>query len=60
MVRHLTIMANVEAFVAAPSQEMLEKCTKDQLLKIAEYYSVTVGDKRVKEKVSFACSQGGS
>ena len=47
-------MADVEAFVAAPSQEVLEKCTKDQLLKIAEYYSVTVGDKRVKENVKMA------
>ena len=54
MGRHLTVMADVEAFVTVPSQEVLEKCTKDQLLKIAEYYLVTVGDKHVKENVKMA------
>lgn len=44
-------MAECEAFIAAPSEEALEKCTKEQLLKIAEHYSVVVGDKRLKENV---------
>jgi len=38
--------------VAAPSEEALEKCTKEQLLKIAEHYSIVVaGDKRIKENI---------
>jgi len=38
--------------VAAPSEEALEKCSKEQLLKIAEHYSIVVaGDKRIKENI---------
>lgn len=29
------IMAEVELFIAAPSEEALKKCTKEQLLKVA-------------------------
>lgn len=32
-------------------QKFLDQCTRDQLVKIAEYYEVDVGDKRVKETV---------
>lgn len=47
-------MADIEAFIAAPSVEVLAKCTKDQLLKLEDHYSVVVGDKRkeLKLKVS--------
>lgn len=41
----------VEAFVQAPSEALLNACTKDQLVKIAGHYNVDVGDKRVKETV---------
>ncbi|KAG1932777.1 hypothetical protein F2P79_020923 [Pimephales promelas] len=45
-------MAGCETFVVAPSEEALEKCTKEQLLKIAEHYSIVVaGDKRIKENI---------
>ena len=43
-------MSQVEAFIADPSQESLDKCTKEQLLKVAAHYSVEVeGDKRLIE-----------
>ena len=41
----------VGAFVAAPSERFLDQCTKEQLVKIAEFYNYEVGDKRVKESV---------
>ncbi|XP_036965434.1 uncharacterized protein LOC119025698 isoform X1 [Acanthopagrus latus] len=41
----------VEAFVQAPTEALLDECTKDQLVKIAGHYNVEVGDKRVKETV---------
>lgn len=41
----------VEAFVQAPSEALLDGYTKDQLVKIAGYYDVEVGDKKVKETV---------
>ena len=46
-------MAILEDFIALPSEEFLffNNCTKEQLLKIAEYYQVDVGDKRLKERV---------
>lgn len=44
-------MADIGAFVASLSEEALEKLTKEQLLKLAEYYEVTVGDKLLKEGV---------
>ncbi len=41
----------VKVSVEAPTERFLDQCTKDQLVKIAEYYSIDVGDKRVKETV---------
>lgn len=46
-------MADIEAFIAVPSVEVLAKCTKDQLLKLADHYSVVVGDKR-KDSIKMA------
>lgn len=40
--------------MAAPSEEALEKCTKEQLLKIAEHSSAVVKDKSLKENVKVA------
>ena len=39
----------MRAFVEAPSEKSLNQCTKDQLVKIAEFYSFDVDNKRVKE-----------
>ena len=39
----------MRAFVEAPSEKFLDQCTRDQLVKIAEFYSFDVGDKRVKD-----------
>ena len=41
----------MRAFVEAPSEKFLDQCTRDQLVKIAEFYSFDVGDKRSKETV---------
>ena len=41
----------MRAFVEAPSERFLDQCTKDQLVKIAEFYNFDVGDKRAKETV---------
>lgn len=35
----------------APSQELLERCSREQLVKIAEYYELDVGDARMKENI---------
>ena len=41
--------------IGDPSQESLDECTKEQLLKIAAYYSAEVkGDKRLKDNVKMA------
>ena len=44
-------MASVEDFLRAPSEEWLERCSREQLVKIAEYYELDVGDKRMKENI---------
>lgn len=44
-------MASVEEFLKAPSEEFLERCSRDQLLRIAEHYELDVGDKRIKENI---------
>ena len=35
-------MAQVEDFLEAPSKLLLEYCTKDQLLKIADHYEIVM------------------
>lgn len=50
----LIVMAGIEEFVAAPCEEFLERCTRDQLLKTAEEYDLDLsglGDKRRKENL---------
>lgn len=42
-------MADIDRFVESPSHVLLNTCTKEQLLKIAEYYEVKLSDKRIKE-----------
>ena len=44
-------MASVEDFVCAPSEALLDQCNRDQLLKIAEHFEISVGDKRLKDNV---------
>jgi len=41
----------VKSFVEASSLELLDKCTKDQLSKIAQHYKIDVRDKKVKQSV---------
>ncbi|KAL7371523.1 hypothetical protein ABVT39_000330 [Epinephelus coioides] len=45
-------MANiVENFIQSPSEELLEQCTKEQLIKIAQHYSTDVEPKGTKENL---------
>jgi len=43
----------VEDFVASPSEELLDNCTKEQLIKIAEHYAIEIdsNDKKLKENL---------
>ncbi|KAK0131239.1 hypothetical protein N1851_034061 [Merluccius polli] len=40
--------------MAAPSEEALDKCTKEQLLKLSDHYSVAVIDRRQKDDIKIA------
>lgn len=44
-------MSLVEEFVNAPSVELLDHCTKDQLVKLAEHFEIELTDKRLKENI---------
>lgn len=44
-------MAEIADFVKAQSGEFLDRCTKEQLLKIADHYEVEISDKQLKETV---------
>lgn len=44
-------MASVEDFVKAPSEKLLDRCSREQLVKIAEHFKMDVGDKRAKENM---------
>nr|XP_046250447.1 uncharacterized protein LOC124062051 isoform X4 [Scatophagus argus] len=44
-------MASVEEFLRAPSEELLESCSREQLVRIADYFSLEVGDKRMKDNI---------
>ena len=41
----------VESFIQTPSVSVLDKCTKDQLVKIADYYNIEIPDKRTKVRI---------
>lgn len=45
--------SNVEEFLKEPSEEALEKCTKEQLLLVAAHYNIelTKSDKKLKESI---------
>lgn len=44
-------MSIVEEFIACPSKEAFEQCTKEQLLQLADYYQVEVSSSSKKEKI---------
>lgn len=45
----MCIMSEEAYFVKAPTEEFLDKCTKEQLLKIAEDYEIEVSDQCLKD-----------
>ena len=53
-------MSVVDEFLASPSYALLEQCSKEQLIKIAEHYSIslTSDDKRLKESLFKAVGLG--
>lgn len=44
-------MASVEDFLRAPSEELLERCSRQQLVKIADHFEIDGSDKRMKENI---------
>lgn len=44
-------MTTLEEFLRAPSEELLERCWREQLVKIAEHFKMDVGDRWLKENV---------
>lgn len=44
-------MASTETFVQSPSEELLNSCTKDQLLQLVEHYGVDIGDRKLKDEI---------
>lgn len=44
-------MADISDFVKAPSEDFLNKCTKEQLLKIADHFEIDISDRRLKDTV---------
>ncbi|XP_050923269.1 uncharacterized protein LOC127139346, partial [Lates calcarifer] len=41
----------VEEFLKVPTEELLERCSREQLVRIAEHFKMDVGDKRLKENM---------
>lgn len=44
-------MASLAEFIRTPSEELLGRSNKEQLLKIAAHYGVEISDKLLKENV---------
>ena len=50
--------STVDKFVDSPSVALLDQCTKDQLLLIAEKYEIEILDKKLKESVKGSLMAG--
>ncbi len=53
-------MADVEKFAKSPSHVSLNNCTKEQLVRIAEFYEIQINDKRffkstIKIELKISC-----
>ncbi|KAF3849488.1 hypothetical protein F7725_019207 [Dissostichus mawsoni] len=44
-------MGSVEDFLRAPSEELLEGFSREQLIYVAEHFRLDVGDRRMKENM---------
>ena len=53
-------MAAIDDFISAPSEELLDQLTKEQLLSLASHYDIEIasGDKRLKESLREALKAG--
>ena len=49
----LSSMAAIDDFISAPSEELLDQLTKEQLLSLASHYDIEIasGDKRLKDSL---------
>lgn len=47
-------MADLESFIAAPSEEGFQKFTKEQLLRLREHNNIDIKDKNRKENIRTA------
>lgn len=50
----LPLVCNVDELIRFPSEELLELCTKEQLLKITEHNKIEISDKYPKNYVDVA------
>lgn len=48
----------VQDFIQDPSESLLDQCTKEQLLRIAQHYKVDIPDKKLKESVKAGLKYG--
>lgn len=48
------MMVGVEEFLRALSEELLERCSREQLVSITEYFKLDAGDKRMNATVKAA------
>lgn len=46
-----SVMDGVEEFLRAPSEDFLEQCSQEPLIKIARHFKLDVSDKRLKENM---------
>ena len=51
-------MSVLQSFVKAPSEIILDLCSKEQLLEIAEHFGIEIVDKKLKETVKAVLKQG--
>lgn len=51
MPRSVIMMGSVEDFLRAPSEELLEGFSREQLICVAEHFHLDVGDEIMKENI---------
>lgn len=47
-----------ESFIQDPAESLLDQCTKEQLLKVAEHCDIEIADKKIKESVKTCLKEG--
>ncbi len=47
---------NLESFVSAPTVEQLDACRKEDLLRVAEYFQISVSRQQLKRDIKSRCA----